>query len=339
MVERAKTVVIITDAWEPQTNGVVTTYKNMIAAMPPEQKVLVIHPNQFPCWKNPIYKDIQIPRCSKKGMKFVLGQIIEHENYNVVFHIATEGVLGFQARRVLKEYGFEYTTAYHTKFPEFLWEMFRIPTLFTRWYFNWFHKKSRHVFMSSQSVANRFGTLNTVVLSKGFAPHFKFATHTLSDPPIFLYVGRISKEKNIEAFLKIDLLFKHRKIVVGGGPLLNRLTKKYPEVEFVGPKYGEELAKFYQEADVFVFPSKTDTFGLVVLEAMACGTPVAAYPVDGAVDQISNSNNGFTNKNLTTAIIQCMLLSMDSRFRVRRSVESHSWRIAAHKFLLYVGAI
>jgi glycosyltransferase involved in cell wall biosynthesis len=333
MATGKKTIIIVTDAWEPQTNGVVTTYKNTIAAMPPEQKVVVVHPGMFKCWKNPFYKDILIPRCSKKDMENLLAKIMKEER-NVAFHIATEGVLGFHARRILAGYGIRYTTAYHTKFPEFLRSMFGIPTIFTRWYFHWFHKNSRTVLMSSNSVAKRFKDIwNTTVISKGFADHFTFKDHARNELPILLYVGRVSKEKNIEAFLKVKLMFAHRKVVVGGGPILESLKKKYPDAEFVGPKYGAELATYYQDADVFVFPSKTDTFGLVVLEAMACGTPVAAYPVDGAVDQISNGYNGFVSENLNVAINRALECR---RTAAAGSVDGYSWSKAAKQFIVTV---
>jgi glycosyltransferase involved in cell wall biosynthesis len=326
-----KTIVIITDAWYPQVNGVVTTYENIIKELPSEYQVRVISPDMFTNFKNPLYKEISISLCTKNKMRKILKQIVK-ENDICYFHLATEGVLGFQAKRVLEEAGTLYTTAYHTKFPEFIKALYGIPTCFTRWYFDWFHRNSKCVMMSSKSVASQYPRWNCKVLQKGYDSHFTFSSpknHT----PILLYVGRVSKEKGVEDFCKIHPLRDVVKIVVGDGPIKKKLRKKYPDVHFVGYKFGKELAEYYQNADVLVFPSRNDTYGIVILEAMACGTPVAAYPVDGAKDQIKYCCNGDMDNNLTLAAMRCLTLS---RLDTASSVYSITWKNSANQFIKYI---
>jgi glycosyltransferase involved in cell wall biosynthesis len=327
----AKTIVLITDAWQPQVNGVVTTYENIINELSPEYQVKIVSPEQFKNFKTPFYKEIKMSICSKKRMRDILSQIVK-ENNVCYFHIATEGVLGFQAKRVLEEAGISYTTAYHTKFPEFIKSILGIPIWFTKWYFDWFHKNAKCVMMSSQSVAKQYPDWRCNVLEKGYDSHFTFA-EPKNTIPVLLYVGRVSKEKNIEEFCKILPLIEVRKIVVGDGPIKKKLEKKYPDVQFVGYKFGKELAEYYQNADVLVFPSRTDTYGIVILEAMACGTPVAAYPVDGAKDQIQYSVNGYMNNNLTAAALKCLTIS---RLTTRASVRYINWKRSAEQFIKYI---
>jgi glycosyltransferase involved in cell wall biosynthesis len=236
------------------------------------------------------------------------------------FHIATEGTIGYQAKKVLERLGIEYTTAYHTKFPEFFKEMFHIPVSFTSWYFDWFHRKSKRVLMSSQSVADRYPEWNCNVLGKGYDSHFTFAGKKSRIRPVLLYVGRVSAEKNIEAFC--DLTINAIKVVVGDGPIM-----------FIGYKFGNELARWYQTAGCLVFPSKTDTYGIVVLESMACGTPVAAYPVDGAIDQIKNHVNGYVDESLLNAVIKALEVSRETTYN---SVKNITWANSAKQFIEYI---
>lgn len=320
-------IVIISDAWTPQVNGVVTTYTNIIEHLS-DYDVVAINPSQFKTLSNPFYKDIPISLCSFEKM---WGILFPYWVQGAKFHVATEGVLGFQAKRVLRKLGCDHTSAYHTKFPEFFNAMFHIPVSWTRWYFDWFHRDSKIVMMSSQSVANRYPNWNCKVLGKGFDSHFTFREKTVKLRPMLLYVGRVSAEKNIEAFcnLKIDAL----KIVIGDGPMKNKLEFAYPDVCFLGYKFGEELAYYYQRADAMVFPSKTDTYGIVVLEAMACGTPVAAYPVDGAVDQIQNGINGYTDEDLEVAVNNAIGVSRETTYN---SVKDISWQNSAKQFIEYI---
>ena len=335
-------VILITDAWEPQVSGVVTTYKNIIANLPDWMTVDVIHPGLFDSFKVPFYKEIPFSLCSYAKMFKMIEERDVHLHklgYDTKYHIATEGILGLQAKRVLEKLGIKYTTAYHTKFPEFFKEMFGIPVMFTRWYFNWFHKNAKYVMCSSASNAKENSKWNSVVLGKGFDSYFRFSEKYRDNKVVLLYAGRVSKEKNLDAFCELDVsgcvapTVEVIKVVVGDGPYKKKLQKKYPNIKFVGYKFGAELAQWYQSADVFVFPSKVDTFGIVILESMACGTPVAAYPVTGPIDQIQNGINGFVDEDLSTAV--CFALNID-RGTVHLSVRHTNWKKSADEFLKYV---
>jgi glycosyltransferase involved in cell wall biosynthesis len=326
-------IVLITDAWFPQVNGVVMTYKNITEHLPDSHSVELIEPSMFKCWAAPFYPEIQLARCSKKAMQNLIDHAIE-TNQSVRFHIATEGPLGLKAKQVLDSMGVGYTTAYHTKFPEFLRKILGVPEFCTRWYFTWFHSRSRVVMASSESNRRELGYPHARVLSKGVAKYFQLNLKRSEQVKTLLFVGRVSREKNIDDFCRISLGdIATRLIVVGDGPDLPRLKSQYPNVEFVGYKFGEELASYYQLADVFVFPSTTDTFGMVILEAMACGTPVAAYPVTGAVDQIHNGINGHMNWDLEQAVKNCLNLD---RSLVTESVKQASWQHSAETFVKYL---
>lgn len=321
-------IVIFTDAWYPQVNGVVTTYTNLIENIDHElYDVEVIDPSMFKTIKLPFYKEIQLSICTKDKMQ----QIINDLGLVYRFHIATEGPIGYAAKKVLDKQGIGYTTAYHTKFPEYLNKMLFVPITITKSYIDWFHQKSRFVFVPSKSVADENPQWKTKLIGKGFDEHFspRFTKRPLKDKQVLLYVGRVSKEKNIEDFCKIFIPGTH-KIVVGNGPDKKYLKRKYPDVDFAGYKFGEELADYYRAADVFVFPSMTDTFGNVILEAMACGTPVAAYDVTGPRDQIISGVNGYMGMNLSRAIQGCFRLD---RHAVYDSVKNLSWKDAADKFI------
>ena len=327
-------IILITDAWEPQVSGVVTTYKNIIANLPENYSVDIIHPGMFRCVALPLYKSIPLACVSLDKMKNMIYDRKYYANMSgaqVYFHIATEGPLGFQARRALTELNYSYTSAYHTKFPEFIKAITGIPISFTKWYFNWFHKNSKAVMCSSHSNAKENKQWKTVVLGKGYDSHFTFKEKNHSKT-VLLYVGRVSKEKNIDSFCRLEV-GDAVKIVVGDGPYRSYLEKKYPSVKFVGYKFGSDLAKFYQEADVCVFPSKVDTFGITILESMACGTPVAGYPVTGPIDQIINGVNGYVDDDLENAVLKCILID---RSKVAESVSSISWRNSAQQFIKYL---
>ena len=335
-------IILITDAWEPQVNGVVTTYKNLINYLPDNVSVDIVHPALFDYFPFTLYKGINIPLCSFNMMYNLIERRTMHyqiQGYSVLYHIATEGVLGYKAKRALDVMKKPYTTAYHTKFPEFLKLMFGIPVLFTSWYFNWFHKKSKAVMCSSQSDSMTHSDWQTVVLGKGYASHFSFKDHRHKHDINLLYVGRVSHEKNIEDFCKLDLdgwtdcNAKVYKIIVGDGPARKSLEKKYPGIRFVGYKFGKDLASYYQNADVCVFPSKVDTFGITILESMACGTPVAGYPVTGPIDQIINGVNGYVDQDLESAVGRCLLLERDL---VANSVKHISWKQSAQQFVDFI---
>ena len=339
MVKKTK-ILIVTDAWYPQVNGVVTTYSNVIQNIDHNlYDVELIEPSQFKTIKLPFYKEIGLALLTRKQMRrkileYVPGPVGDEK---FAIHIATEGPLGYQARRVLEDLGIRYTTAYHTKFPEFMQKIAGIPTKFTRWYFDWFHKDSKFVLVQSDSVANENPTWNTRIWGRGYDSNFFPTLQSRNDlgkhgKKVLLYVGRVSKEKSIEDFCSMRFP-NTEKVVVGNGPLRKKLERKYPDVKFVGYKFGSDLADYYRSADVFVFPSKTDTYGIVIMEAMACGTPVAAYPVTGPKDQIINGVNGYTSQSLSNAVLKCFALD---RKKVYDTVKDVSWEKTARKFIKYM---
>jgi glycosyltransferase involved in cell wall biosynthesis len=330
-------IILITDAWTPQVNGVVTTYKNIINNLPSDVSVDIIEPSMFSGFYFPLYKNIKLCFCSQKRMRKILYEkkvFYNNQGYDVRYHIATEGILGLKARLVLSKLNIQYTTAYHTKFPEFIEIMYKIPLRYTAWYFDWFHKNSKLVLCSSHSNSVENNKWNTVVLDKGYDDVFRFYNKKPSTHKTLLYVGRVSKEKNIEDFCELDILHTN-KIVVGDGPYLKTLQKKYPDVEFVGYKFGKELASYYQNSDVLVFPSKVDTYGIVILEAMACGTPCAGYNVTGPIDQIKNGVNGYTDTDLELAVEMALEVN---RHSVYNTVKHKNWVTSANQFIEYIKA-
>lgn len=301
-------LLLITDAWSPQTNGVVTTYKNVIKQLARQGiDTEVIHPQLFRTIACPGYAEI---RLSINFWK--IAAKIKQAQPDFI-HIGTEGPLGLAARYYLRKHKLKYTTAFHTRFPEYINK--RVPVISLKLgyrFMKWFHKHSQKILVTTPSMQKslqKYGFDRMVVWGRGvdtelFKPNCKLENN-LGDP-IFLNVGRIAVEKNIEAFLKLDLPGK--KIVVGDGPERQTLQKKYPDVEFAGYKYGEELAAEFARSDVFVFPSQTDTFGLVMLEAMSCGTPVAAYPVEGPIDVVAHGISGILHDDLGKAALDALKL-------------------------------
>ncbi len=311
-------LLLISDAWDPQTNGVVTTYKNVIAEMKKKGvTTTVIHPGLFVTFPCPGYSEIKLVVNFWK-----LKKLIKQANPDSI-HVAVEGPLGIAAKRYLDKTKTPYTTAFHTRFPEYVNERFSFVSVkFLYGLMRWFHGKSKAVMVTTKSMKkdlDAYDIKNMIVWGRGVdtdkyqpLPEREESTGqevTYNKEPIFINVGRVAVEKNIEAFLKLDLSGK--KVVVGDGPSRKSLEKKYPDVEFLGYKYGEELAECYAKADVFVFPSKTDTFGLVMLEAMACGTPVAAYPVVGPVDVIKDKVTGVMDTDLQKACLEALKLSRE----------------------------
>ncbi len=263
-----------------------------------------------------------------------LGALIE-ANQPCAIHIATEGPLGWAARSYCRRLGVPFTTAYHTRFPEYIKARFGLPVALSYRLMRRFHAPSASVMVATQSIQadlegrgfrniHRWGRGVDTVL---FRPQPKTLFADLPRP-IFLYVGRVAVEKNIQAFLEADL--PGSKVVVGDGPQSDEMQRRFPSVLFTGAKQGEELALHYASADVFVFPSRTDTFGLVLLEAMASGLPVAAYPVPGPLDVIGKDGPGVLNEDLAQAALQA--LSIDPE-RCRRYALTFSWQASARQFL------
>jgi glycosyltransferase involved in cell wall biosynthesis len=317
-----KTVLIITDNEPAQVNGVVTTFHNLeILAERDGYDFVYLDPRQFvniPC---PGYGEIKL------SWTWGIGKIIERVNPDYI-HIATEGPVGFAARCWMDYWGWRYNTSYHTRFPEAIKKIIGIPTDWSYRYLRWFHKHSGRVLTTTQSMVDDLA-------SRGFRTDIKpwtrgvdrntfgsgSRTATELSQPILLSVGRVSKEKNLDVFCRLEYPGA-TKIVVGDGPCRRRMEREYPEVQFVGVKRGAELAKYYADADVFVFPSRWDTFGIVMIEAMACGTPVAAYSVVGPKDVIDQGITGYMDEDLKTAIDQCLRLD---RVRVEEASLRWSW--------------
>jgi glycosyltransferase involved in cell wall biosynthesis len=322
-------IMLVTDAWEPQVNGVVRTLKTTareLTAMGHEVRFLT--PLEFRTLPCPTYPEIRLSLAPQPGVNRRIREFDPD-----VLHIATEGPLGMAARRWALRNDFPFTTAYHTRFPEYVHARLRLPLSWSYAWLRRFHSKSRAVMAPTQAVvddliANGFERVR--LWSRGVDTdvfHPQPSKRLDSAPPIFLYVGRVAVEKNVEAFLGLDL--PGSKWVVGTGPALDDIRAKYPEVNYLGVLEREDLAKVYAAADVFVFPSRTDTFGLVLLEAMACGLPVAAYPVTGPRDVIGDSRAGALRENLRTACLDALRLKREDA--VARA-GLFTWRAATEQF-------
>lgn len=303
----SKTVLIVTDNEPQQINGVVTTFHNLERwADRHGYEFVYCDPRQFPNCGAPGYSDIRLSWPRK------IGQVLERINPDYV-HIATEGPLGLAARCWMDRHGWRYNTSYHTKIPEALKRYYKIPESWTYRYLRWFHKHSGKVLATTVSMVDELkehGFSGTIVpWTRGVdRDQFYPLEHGRKTPyPTLLWVGRVSVEKGCEDFCQLDYLGA-KKIVVGSGPQLKYLAAKYPDVEFVGTKTGAELTSYYQQADCLVFTSRWDTFGIVMLESMACGTPVAAYPVCGPQDVIELDRTGYTSPDLKLAVARALAI-------------------------------
>ena len=323
-------IMIVTDAWEPQVNGVVRTLKQTMHELRKlGHEIEMITPLGFKTIPCPTYPDISLSLFPGKKVR---QKMVDFEPDAI--HIATEGPLGIAARSYALKNKLPFTTAYHTRFPEYVKARTAIPLAITYKFLRWFHDPSLALMAPTEVVIKdlkHYGFTNTVLWTRGVdLDVFKMQESRVldSEPPIFLCVGRVAVEKNIEAFLELKL--PGSKWVVGDGPALEGLKSKYPHVNYLGVLQQEELAKVYAAADVFVFPSKTDTFGLVLLEAMACGLPVAAFPVTGPIDVLGDSEAGVMRENLQEA---CLLALRIPKAEARKHAEKFSWKVASEQFL------
>jgi Glycosyltransferase len=329
-------IVVVSDAWLPQVNGVVRTLETLTAELHKAgHEVVVIGPGHFRSVACPTYPEIRL--ALKPGRR--LAQLIEAAQPCAI-HIATEGPLGWAARRYCLRRHLPFTTAYHTKFPEYIQARFRVPLPLSYAVMRRFHGKSARVMVATQGIEDELvkrGFGNIGRWSRGvdtelFRPRPE--ARGVGGPfaglprPVFLYVGRVAVEKNIQAFLDLDL--PGSKAVVGDGPLLAELKRRYPDVRFTGARFGEDLAVHYAAADVFVFPSRTDTFGLVLLEALASGLPVAAYPVPGPLDVIGRSPAGVLSDDLRGAALAARAIGGDT---ARAHALTFSWGACTRQFL------
>ncbi|MEE9396303.1 MAG: glycosyltransferase family 1 protein [Methylococcales bacterium] len=301
-------IALITDAWHPQINGIVTTVQNTCRELKTlGHTVKLITPCDFRTWPCPGYPDVRLAfLCGPR-----LRPILKAFKPDAV-HLVTEGCVGFAARRYCRQKRINYSTSFHSRYPEYLKERVGFPLAVTNGYLRWFHSKSCHVMVSTESLGAELmgkGYRNVVRWSLGVdTDHFRPRQKSFIQDkrPIFLYAGRVAVEKNVEHFLQLDL--PGTKYVVGDGPQRSELEKRYPNVHFTGFQQGEVLASFMAAADCFVFPSLTDTFGLVALESLACGVPVAAYPVQGPKDILRDNRVGVLGKDLKQAAIKALEL-------------------------------
>jgi glycosyltransferase involved in cell wall biosynthesis len=330
-------ILLATDAWEPQVNGVVRTLTRVVAELRDMgDAVEVISPDQFPTFPLPTYPEIKLAvgAYEKVQEKF---KSFEPE----AIHIATEGPIGLAARRICIEWKLPFTTSYHTRFPEYVSARLPVPLVAGYAYMKWFHRPSGRLMVATPTLRDelaRHGFRNLSQWSRGVDTDiFHPRQRSQEDPyaglkrPIFLNVGRVAVEKNVEAFVSLGL--PGTKVVVGDGPQREELIARYPDVVFAGARFGAELAGYFAWADAFVFPSLTDTFGLVLLEAMASGTPVAGFSVAGPIDIIPGSGAGALAPDQTSGLAEAAeaCLALD-RQAVRAFAEQFSWRACAEEF-------
>ena len=326
-------ILIVTDAWYPQVNGVCRTLKNLGDELKKiGHQVEYIEPNQFFTVPMPKYNEIKLslnvwPR---------VGRLISKADADII-HIATEGPIGIFAKRYCVKNKLKFTTSYHTQFDKYLKLYYPyLPIKLAQKFLKGFHSKAEKILVTTQSMKDElqeigFDKDKMVVWTRG-ANHGAFQKPKKINleykRPIYLYVGRVSIEKNIRAFLDLDL--EGTKLIVGKGPDLDKLKKEYPEAKFKGERTNGELASYFASSDVFVFPSKTDTFGIVIIEALKCGLPVAAYPVAGPKDIFNGTNIGSLNNDLKKAALEAL---NSDRSACIEHAKKYTWENCAKIFL------
>lgn len=324
-------ILIATDAWDPQVNGVVRTLKATARELEARgHEVRFVTPEGFTTVPLPTYPEVRLALFAKARIASVM-TAFEPD----AIHIATEGPIGLGTRQVCVERGLPFTTSFHTRFPEYIEARIALPSSWTYGLVRWFHQAASRTMVSTASLATELharGFSNLCTWSRGVdTAQFRPGTKSLFNlpRPVSLYVGRVAVEKNIEAFLSLDL--PGSKVVVGDGPQMAELKSRFPEVHFVGARFGDDLAAHYAASDVFVFPSRTDTFGLVMLEALACGVPVAAYPVQGPLDVLGSGRDaGVMSENLKEAVDAALQLRPE---RCRDFALAYSWSACTGQFL------
>jgi glycosyltransferase involved in cell wall biosynthesis len=336
-------IALVTDAWLPQVNGVVTTLLELVRDLESRQhQVLVIHPGQFKTKPCPGYSGIDLAQQPRELLSRQIDEFVPD-----AIHVATEGPLGWAARGYCRRNKLQFTTAFHTKFPEILKAALHVPLWMGYALFRHFHKPSSGIMVPTQGVLEMLqqrGFKNLRAWTHGvdtdlFRFHGDARLYPKLEPlqrPVSLFVGRVSYEKNIQAFLQLEI--PGTKVVCGVGPLEASLKARYPGVRWLGLLPRDELAKVYAAADVFVFPSRSETFGLVMLEAMACGTPVAAYPVDGPLEVLSTPEGhqgGVLHNDLKEAITSALQVP---RSQARERAMHFSWRAAGQLFQDHLAA-
>ena len=323
-------IAIITDAWEPQVNGVVTTLRRTRASLGRlGYAVGVFSPDQHSTIPCPTYPEVRLALWPRRKLACDLDECAPD-----AIHIATEGPLGLAAAAHCDSEGLAFTTSYHTQFPQYIRKRLPLPEAWTYGLLKLHHRRARRTLVATQQQRRDLvdrGFDNVVIWSRGvdcsvFRPRER---ERLKLPrPIFVYMGRVAVEKNIDEFLSLDL--PGTKVVIGDGPDRKVLEARYPRTAFLGYKFGVELALCLSSADAFVFPSRTDTFGLVMLEAMACGTPVAAYPVTGPIDVVTPGITGVLDADLRQAALGALAIDRD---RCARLAADCTWERASAQFL------
>ncbi|MEO0575351.1 MAG: glycosyltransferase family 1 protein [Pseudomonadota bacterium] len=323
----------VTDAWHPQTNGVVTTLSrtsDALKAMGYDVRMFTPEPYwTIPC---PSYPEIRLSLFAGRRLAKALREFQPDS-----IHISTEGPLGLAARRYCMRHNLPFTTSYHTQFPAYVRKRFPIPERWTYRFVRWFHNAGKATLAPTPAIVKDLKEhqfRNPVVWGRGvdtqlFKPNPKH--RRAESGPVYMYVGRIAVEKNIEAFASMQL--RGRKVIVGDGPDLPQLKREFPDCEFLGYQFGAALASTFASADVFVFPSRTDTFGLVMLEAMACGVPVAAYPVAGPIDVVVDGVTGILDTSLERAATKALTLSRED---CRQYALGNSWERCTEQFLSHL---
>jgi glycosyltransferase involved in cell wall biosynthesis len=326
-------ILTVTDAWHPQVNGVVRTIeatnRELVLA---GHAAEVLSPLSFRTIACPGYPEIRLSLLPYRR----LARLIDAARPDAV-HIATEGPLGAAARRYCLRRRIPFTTAYHTRFPQYLKAMYGIPEAWVYRFLRGFHGRAHCLLTPTPHVERELAEWGITNIGRWTRGVDLDVFHPVAEPsplvqglprPLFLCVGRVSVEKNIDAFLDLDL--PGTKIVAGVGPELDLLKRRHPEVRFLGVLSREALAQLYSSVDVFVFPSRTDTFGLVMLEALACGTPVAAFPVQGPLDVVGGSGVAVLDEDLRKAALAALRID---RALCRRHAERFSWKAATQQFI------
>ena len=322
-------ILVATDAWHPQVNGVVRTLTMMAeAARPLGVEVGFLTAQSFRTFALPSYPDLRLALPSPSAIARLIAEARPDS-----IHIATEGPIGLLTRRYCRKQGLPFTTSFHTRFPEYISARLPIPESWIWATLRWFHGASQAVMAATPALASELrmrGFRNVVLWPRGVdTGHFHPRAIDLGLPrPVFLCVGRVAVEKNLGAFLGLDL--PGTKLIVGDGPARASLARKYPQAVFLGARQGEKLAEAYASADVFVFPSRTDTFGLVLLEALASGLAVAAFPVPGPRDVIGSAPVGSLNEDLQVACLAALTISPQA---CRAFASEHSWEASARAFV------
>jgi glycosyltransferase involved in cell wall biosynthesis len=330
-------ILIVTDAWSPQVNGVVRTLEMLGRELTARgHQVRYATAENHTTLPLPTYPEIRLALFPRQTILDAIEDFVPD-----AIHIATEGTMGLSARAICLERGLRFTTSFHTRFPDYVHARFPfIPESAVYGALRTFHAAASATMVSTLSLKRELeahGFANVLLWSRGvdveqFRPRTKDHSFDLGmdvSRPVFLYVGRLSVEKNVEAFLALDL--PGTKLVVGEGPQRGDLEARFPAARFLGQRTGDELARIYASSDVFVFPSRTDTFGLVLLEALASGTPVAAYPVQGPLDVLRDSHIAALDEDLHAACLHALTICRDD---CRAFALARSWGASTEQFLV-----